>query len=627
MNPVAAETDDSAALLERAIAYHRSQQLQEAKAFYEAVLQRRPDQPDALHLLGVIAHQQGRREEALDLIQRAIRANPAAPEYYNSLGAVRQAMGDEAEAVRLYLEAIRIKDDYIAPYNNLIRMRPAAADVRFNLGCVLQRQGKLEEALEQYHAVIRLQPEHATALNNLGCALRELDRTNEALDHLRKAVRLRPDYAEAYNNLGLALQEKGSLKDALACFLTALSLQPDSADTHYNLGRTLQLKGLFEKAMDQYRQAVKLKPDSAKSFYNWGCALDALRQYPEAIAKHAEAIRIDPGYVEAHVNRAILLLLTGDYAGGWKEYEWRLLRKDWRAANQFNSLVPRWDGALLPGGTILVQTEQGFGDTIQFARFLPMVKARCARLVLEAPPELSSLLETIPAVDEIAPREQADHATKADCAVHLMSLAGMFGVTLESVPWTGPYIQAPIQRMAQFQDRISTGGIRVGIAWSGNPAHSENNERSCGLHQFAALSSIPSVRLFSLQKGPAATQLRELPSGMKVMDLGPMLQDFADTAAAVMNLDLIISVDTALVHLAGALGRPIWTLRYHVPYWVWGLQDPQTPWYPTMRIFRQQQPGDWKNLFRRVADELEKFSHQSMQALLPSPEIKGSIHV
>ncbi len=620
MNPAATELNGSSDLLEKAIEHHRCQRLREAEAGYKAVLREWPGQADALHLLGLIAHQEGRREEALDLIDRAIRIKPAAPEYYNSMGAVRQAMADNAEAVRLYLEAIRIKDDYLPPYHNLLRLSPAAVDVRFNLGCILQRQGRLEEAMQQYQIVIDLQPDHAAACNNLGCALRLLGRLEEAVRKIRQAIQFRPDYAEAYNNLGLTLQDQGEMDGALDCYQTALALQPDSADTLYNLGRALQHQGLLETAMDQYRQVIQIRPNFADAFYNWGCALDRLGRYPEAIEKHGQAVRIHPNYVEAHVNRAMLLLLIGDYPAAWKEYEWRRLRKDWQAANRVYPTLPRWDGGDLPGGTILVQAEQGFGDTLQFARFLPMVKARCSRLILEAPPELASLLKTIPSVDEIAP-QQMDHTTKIDCAIHLMSLGGIFGVTLDSIPWTGPYLQIQTQRMTQFQNRIPVGGIRVGIAWSGNPAHPENKDRSCDLHHFEPLAAIPSVRLFSLQKGAAADRLQEKPAGMEVMDLGPMLHDFTDTAAAIMTLDLIISVDTALVHLAGALGRPVWTLRYHAPYWVWGLQGRHTPWYPSMRVFRQQQPGGWKELFQRLADELEAFRHQSMQVLSPSPAV------
>ncbi len=597
---------DFVAMLEEAIGHHRAGRLAEAEGIYSAILHAVPDHADALHLLGIIAHRRRQYDLALALIGKAITVNPLAPEYYNSLGGVRQAVNDVAGAVDLYLHAIQLKDDYLEPYNNLLRLRPAAFDVRFNLGCLLHRRGEISGALEQYDKVIELQPNHAGALNNKGIALRESGRLAEAVVSLQQAVRAQPDYAEAYHNLGYVLQEKGDLDEAVESYQAALALKPDFADACQDLGRTLQLQGDLEQAISQYRRAIDIAPDHGKAHYNWACALHELGRDSEAIDKYAEAIRCDPSYVEAHVNRAFVLLINGRYQEGWPEYEWRLQRPDWQAVNGVYPEMPRWDGAVLSDKTILVQAEQGFGDTIQFARYLPLVKARCAKLMVEAQPELHPLLETIPAIDELSAKDSGQ-VPNADCAVHIMSLPGIFGTTIESIPSQFPYLQAPMSRLQKWRKLMPRAGFRIGITWSGNPAYPGNKERSCLVNQFAALAALPGVRLFSLQKGQAADQLLSIPvPGLEIVDLGPELQDFADTAAAIMQLDLVVSVDTALVHLAGALGRPVWTLRHHIPYWVWGVNGPGTPWYPSMRVFRQQTPGGWDGLFRQVAEELGK---------------------
>lgn len=598
------EATEIAALLATAIEHHRAGRLAEAESLYAVIVHNVPNHADALHLLGVIAHQRGQYELALELINKAIAVNPLAPEYYNSLGGVRQALGDEAGAAGLYLQAIHLKDDYREPYNNLLRLNPTAVEVRFNLGIMLHRQGKIDEALEQYDKVIEQQPNHIGALNNRGIALREAGRLDEAVVFLRQAAQVQPDYVEIYHNLGYVFQEKGEFAEAIASYHIALSLKPDYADAHLDLGRALQLQGDLAQAINHYQQSIEILP-TPKAYYNYAAALHELGRDREAIDKYGEAIACDPGYVEAHVNRALVLLTNDRYLEGWPEYEWRLQRPDWQAVNSFYPELPRWDGSVLAEESILVQAEQGFGDTIQFARYLPLVKARCAKLMVEAQPELHPLLATIPAIDELLVRTPGE-LPAADCAIHIMSLPGIFGTTIDSIPSSFPYLHAPVSRQEKWEKIIPRQGFRIGITWSGNIAYPGNQDRSCGIERFAVLAAIPGVRLFSLQKGPAAEQLSSVAHGMEIVDLGPELQDFADTAAAIMELDLVVSVDTALVHLVGALGRPIWTLRYQQTYWVWGKAGVGTPWYPSMRVFRQQTLGDWEGLFRQVVKELEK---------------------
>ncbi|MFZ5571688.1 MAG: tetratricopeptide repeat protein [Thermodesulfobacteriota bacterium] len=615
-----------AAILEQGIQLHRSQRFPEAAAAYDRLLRLDPDNADALHLLGVIASQTGQHERAARLIDEAIRRNPAAPEFYNSLGAVKQAMGRVKEAVSLYLQAVNLHGEYLEAYYNLLRLLPDNADIPFKIGFVLHRQGKRDDAMRHYETALAIQPDHADALNNLGCAHRELGNLDEALGCFQRAARVRPDFADAHHNLGFVLHEKERYEEALVHYRAALSLEPHRADTHMDLGRTHQRMGDLAEAVRCYQRAVDIRPDHSKALYNWACALHELGRDDDAVDQYAEAVRRDPGHVEAHVNRAFILLLNGRYKEGWPEYEWRLQRPDWLSVNHRYADIPPWNDVTKSRDRILVIAEQGMGDTIQFSRYLPLVKSRCRKLLLHVQPELMPLFATCPVIDELI-TAQPGQTPEADAAVHIMSLAGLFGTTPETIPSVFPYLTAPREKMAIWDARIPKAGINIGIAWSGNPAYPGNRERSCPLRCFEPIADIPSVRLYSLQKGRAAEELHTLPSGMQLTDLGPDLNDFADTAAAVMHLDLIVSVDTAIVHLAGALNKPVWTLRYHIPYWVWGLRGNRTPWYPSMRIFRQQRPGDWEELFQRVTDGLLQITRQSSAEALSASFPKGWDHV
>lgn len=604
MTQPTAVVPDISALMDRAIQHHRKGGLPEAENLYREILHNNPRHSDALHLLGVLAKQNRHYEDAFNFINQAIALNPQAAEYYNSLGAVYQAISKNEKAVHLYILAIQLKDDYIDAYTNLIRLMPDTVDARFNLGLLLQRQGKITEAMEQYSAITILQPSHAKALNNLGCAFKDLGQYKEAVANLKQAIRVQPDYIDAHYNLGLALQENSMFKEAIGSFERTLVLNSRHVEAHLSVGHVLQKMGFPEKAMPHYQHAVKIDQSNSRAYYNWASALHELGKDNEAIVKYTDSIRCDSSNVEAHVNMALLLLANGRYTEGWKEYEWRFQRTDWQSVNFYYPEIPRWDGSTVRDKTILAVAEQGFGDTLQFCRYLHLIKTRCRQLVVEVQPELYPLMAAMPEVDE-ALFKGGVHPEGIDYVVHLMSLPGIFGTLTTSVPSTIPYIKPPEEELAAWEKRIPQNGLRIGITWSGNPKHPENEERSCPLHYFAGLTGIPSVQLYSFQKGEAAEQLRNQRGGINIIDLGPDLIDFADTAAAVTYMDLIISVDTALVHLAGAMNKQVWTIRHHVPYWVWGTHGDSCPWYPSMRIFRQQKPGDWKEVFQKVIDSLK----------------------
>ncbi len=400
-----------------------------------------------------------------------------------------------------------------------------------------------------------------------------------AADCYRQALALNPDLADLHNNLGTALVEQGQLAEAGECFRRALRLKPDFADAHSNLANQLLLEGRLAEAGEELRQALA----------------------------------IDADHQAARWSRACFRLLHGDLAGGWPDYERR-----WEQPGIIRPAYaqPRWDGSRLEGKTILVHAEQGYGDTIQFARYLPMVKERGGTVLFECPRVLASLFSGFPGVDQLI--TSGKPLPYFDVHVPLLSLPGLFGTTLATIPCAVPYIHADLDHVEQWRTKMklpSSGGlggarINVGIAWQGNPLFSQSGckladrRRSITLAQFEPLARIPGVQLFSLQKGHGSEQLADWQSRLGIVALGDQLDDFRDTAAVMMNLDLIISVDRHPVHLAGALGRPVWAILPSPPCWRWLLERSDSPWYPTLRLFRQHRPGDWPELLDRVSRAL-----------------------
>ena len=385
---------------------------------------------------------------------------------------------------------------------------------------------------------------------------------------LRRALALKPDYAEAHNNLGGALSAQGNLDEAVACYRRALALKPDYAEAHNNLGGALSDLAKFDEALACYRRALRLKPD----------------------------------YAEAHWNQALLTLLTGDFERGWAEYEWRWKTKQLHFERRTFS-QPRWDGQPLAGRTILLHAEQGLGDTIQFVRYVSLVKVRGGRVVVECQPPLLPLLADCPGIDQVVAR--GNPLPAFDVQAPLLSLPGILGTTLDSIPDRVPYLRADPELAQAWRKRLEAlDGFKVGIVWQGNPPFKGDRQRSIPLRQYEALARVEGVQLVSLQKGAGADQLGKLAASFPVLDLGEQLETFSDTAAVLKNLDLLISSCTSVPHLAGALGVPVWLALPFVPDWRWLLEREDSPWYPHHRLFRQSRPGDWSEVFERIAGAL-----------------------
>jgi len=423
----------------------------------------------------------------------------------------------------------------------------------------------------------------------------ELD---EAVKGYGKALLLNPRLPDAYNNMGVALRAQGKLEASVACYRRSLVLKPENAGAYSNLGNTLRELGRLQSSIAAHQQAIRITPDSADAHYNLALALRDMNRTDQALAVFEQTLKLKGDHVDCRWDRALCFLQKGDFKRGFDEYEWRwkLERSPPRGFEQ-----PLWDGSELKGKTILIHQEQGFGDMIQFARYVPMVKAKGGTVVVEVQPELARLFSVLDGVDKVVNKDSP--LPKFDVYVPMISLARIFGTTPETVPADIPYLSAPDAHAVQLPASLGK-QRKIGISWAGRPTHQNDKFRSIAFRQFVELLGVPGATIYGLQKGPMAAEVAENGCEALVLNLGGRLHDFADTAAVVAQLDLVISVDTALVHLAGALGKPVWNLLPFSADWRWQTSGDTSPWYPSMRLFRQDQPGNWEPVFEAVRDAL-----------------------
>jgi tetratricopeptide (TPR) repeat protein len=556
--------DTVAALLERAVRLHQGRKLDEARAIYEQVLRLQPRNFDALHLLGTLLAQTGHRHEAVDLIERAIAVDGRNATAYYNLGNV--------------LRDLKRTEEAIARYDKALALNPNASDAHCNRGNSLLDLGRPAEALGSFEAALRIRPDYIRALVNAAAALIDLRRPEEAIAHCDRVLALEPNQATALNNRGYALRQMRRSALALENYDRAIALRPDYAEAHCNRGNALLDLGQPGRAIECYDRAVALKPD----------------------------------YGDAHWNKSAAALQMGDFATGWRLYEWRKRRRN--PVGRCPVAGPEWTGReSISGKTLLVYFEQGFGDTIQFSRYARLLEARGARVVFFVPSRLKRLLRSLSPT--IALVEPSNVVPRFDYQVALLSLPFVLSTVDEAaIPSTVPYLSAEPDRIDAWRRRLGERGFRIGIAWQGNPEAETDAGRSMPLASLAPLCDLPGVRLISLQKEHGLDQLPGLPEGMTVetldggFDEGP--DGFVDTAAIMMSLDLVVTSDTSIAHLAGALGRPVWVALQHHPEWRWMLGRPDSPWYPTMRLFRQGSPDDWAGVLSVMK--------QALTGLLPS---------
>jgi tetratricopeptide (TPR) repeat protein len=546
-------------LLHTALTHHKAGRLAEAQLLYKQLLSVDPRQPTVLNYHGVLAIQTGQIELAIKLLERAVAANPLDASYRCNLGEAQRQASRVGAAIASFKKAIELKPDLAVAHNNL--------------GIVLAADRYFEQAISSYQSAIALQPAYAEAHGNLGNALRECERLEEAISHCRTAVILKPELAQCHSQLGAALAENGEIEEAIEAYRIAIHLDPNLADAHMNLGNALAAQGRVQDAVTSCQTAVHLHPYS----------------------------------ISAHWNFAVALLRAGDYQRGWVEHEWRLRSASPDAAPRFSKAA--WNGNALAGKTIFLHAEQGFGDTLQFIRYVPLVAAGrqgesdahmgAGRVIVECAAELVRLVRESPGVDGAIAR--GDPLPHFDEHAPLMSLPLIFQSRLHNLPATVPYLQADAVRIGQWKARVTAFAgpehiFHVGLCWAGNAVHRNDRQRSIPFHQLAPLAS-DGILFHSLQKEPVPPQ-RE---GLRIVDHSKSLFDFADTAALLANLDMVITVDTAVAHLSGAMGIACCVLLAALPDWRWMLHRQDSAWYPTLRLYRQQRPGQWSDVLRRVA--------------------------
>ncbi len=623
-------------LLQEALSHHQSGNLAAAEPLYQKILDENPNQFEALFLLGSLNSDLGRLEIAETMLKNAIAANPDYAEAHNNLAVAYLRQSKLNEAIESFKETVRCQpdlfeahfylgiiyqqtgryDDAAKSYQSAIAHKPDYAQARYNLGLVFHEQGNLNEARKCYSDVLKIKPDFVEARNNLGDTLQKSGKIDDAIFNYRKALDLKPDYAEAHYNLGIALQEKGDIKNAVESYKSAIQHKPDYAQAHYNMGIIFNDDWMLDKAESCYKQAIDAEPNYAEALNNQAEVYQRQGKLDKAIESYTRAIECKPDYIMAKFNRSIAYLVSGDFEKGWRDYEHRLLVKKY---NKRSFKQPQWDGSPLQNRTLLVHAEQGFGDTFQFARFLPNARAMGGKVIFECQKNISTLLKRCAGFDEII-EKSSDEApdVEFDTFAPLMSLAGIFRANVETIPTNIPYIFPDPELAEKWNVRLSSlasanrpeiaNPFKVGVVWGGKPERKYDRVRSCPLQKYAPLFEIPNAVFFSLQKDDAAKQINELQKPGAIVNLENDLDNsagFVDTAAVIANMDLVISIDSAITHLSGAIGKPTWTMLPYAHDWRWLTNRDDSPWYPTVRLFRQPTIHDWETVINRVAEELK----------------------
>ena len=577
-------SDDSPAeMLDEALGLFNEGRMGRVRRVLGRVLDQDPDNADALHLLGIVDIQRGALLSGTELIAKAIEIDGGNSAYHNNLAGAYADMSRIGEAEEHFQKAIELNPDY--------------ADAYYNIGNLYRLQGRFEEALENYRLAIEHAPGNARAANNVATVLVELGRLDEAEKAYRDALKLFPEDASMHNNLGTLYKVQNRLIDAQKAYRKVLELHPESPDGLRNLAATVKDLGQVEEGEALCLKALELYPGDALALDTLANIYMAQGRIDDALENYDAALDIVSDFAPIRGNRAMALLLKGDYEKGWEEYEWRWQSATYSATKR-DFPEPRWDGK-----TLLLHAEQGFGDTLQFVRYASLAAERGGKVMVGCQPEMVRLLETLNGVDRVVTGEDIPDF---DCHAPLVSLPHLFSTTLDSIPADVPYLRADETLSEAWKERLGDSpGLKVGLVWRGSRQNNRDAVRSCPLERFSPMLESGGVHFFSLQRDIPDD---DPPLPASLTDLGSELNDFADSAACVANLDLVIAVDTAIVHLAGALGRPVWVLLPSSPDWRWLLDRDDSPWYPTARLFRQTERGDWQSVMTRIADDLGRLS-------------------
>ncbi len=576
-------TAQLSALLLNALQLHHSGERQKARVEYRRILAAHPQHAETLHLLGVLEGETGEGASGEEKIRKAIAIQPLAPSYHGNLGNLLCNYGKPVEAEAAYREAMRLD--------------PLYTEAPYNLGNLLLALCRYEEAAEAYQTAIALAPlTGADAYNNLGVVLGHLERNEEAMAEYLKAIELKPDFAGAYFNMGKEAAKLGNEKAAFDLLKRAIELDPNHAGSWHMFGAVLETCGLFQQAIFPYKRSIELDPKNLDVRANLAQVLSTLG-FSEGLALLEEQVRLQPDSAEMHWHWGMGLLLHGDFARGWEKYEHRKEVARLRYAYE-RFAGTEWDGQPLQDEEpLLLYSEQGFGDTLQFVRYVPLVRERCSRIILAVPAGLCSLLGSLPGVANCIPLDSPlpDFAKSAP----FMSLPYLLQDQTKDIPL--PLYPVSVAKATGLPSRT----LRVGLVWAGNPKHTRDRLRSIPLPLLKPLTTVTGVAFTSLQVGTPAEQVATHGEDFHFVQDCAKNTHFSETAAVIAELDLVITIDSAVAHLAGTMGVPVWILLYQAVDWRWGLRSSETPWYPSARLFRQTAPADWVPVVAQVKEALQ----------------------
>ncbi|WP_316165151.1 MULTISPECIES: tetratricopeptide repeat protein [unclassified Bradyrhizobium] len=573
----------------------------EAEAAYRHALTLAPDMTRLRFNLAVALTGQQKYADAEQAYRAVLGSDPAYPGAWVALGGVLADQDKFGEAVAAYLDGLG--------------REPNDARLRIALAAVLFKQGRYEDAISQFRRATALAPDDVASLRLLGHALHDAGRPEQAIEAYAEAARLDPTDVVVLSNLGACLCGLGRLDEAVMACERALALEPDHAPAHTNLGIIHEMRGNVDPAVAAHRRAVAADSSYAKGYANLAVALRNAGDIDEALAVSHQAVALAPDNALTRYNHAHFLLMCGDLKNGFAEHQWgRKCKSLSEGMPSFDA--PEWQGDPLDGRTLLLFADYGIGDALQFVRYLPMVAAKGGSIVLQVQPAIASLLRAVPGVTVVA---RGEPLPRFDLQLPLMDLPRIFGTTLQTIPADIPYLHADPVKVAAWRAELGkTSLLKVGVVWAGNPRHKGDSQRSLAVEAVLPHLVTPGIQLFSLQKEPRPADAPVLAQlGDAIVDLAPALGDFSDTAAAISALDLVISVDTSVAHLAGAMGRPVWILLPYALDWRWLREREDSPWYPTMRLFRQEQPRAWDGVLARAATELARVAAGQRELIWP----------
>jgi tetratricopeptide (TPR) repeat protein len=574
--------------LNEALQLHQEEKFDEAALIYKSILNQESENFDALHLLGAICLKKEQWSEAIEYFDKAIKLAPDYAQAYSNKGIALTELNLLDEALQNYTLAITIKPDY--------------ANAHYSKANILRKLKRPKEALESYKKAIKLEPDNAEYFFKQGVVLDELKQFDAAIKSYKKAIKIGKNYPDAYYNIGNILEKREEFNEALLNYDKAIHLKPDYKNAYYNKGVILDKLERFEEALKNYDKAISIKEDWAEAYSAKAKILNKLNRLDEAIQNYNQAIEVDSNYVGAYINKAILLLLLGDFQKGFELYEWRFKDTDSEITKcEFSQ--PLWLGnESLQDKTILLHSEQGISDAIQFCRYAKEVSNLGAKVILQVHKSLIKLLHNLDGVDKVI----SEGNVEFDYRCPMLSLPHAMKTTIDTIPQTDAYIFSDKKIVSIWKERLGTKTKpRVGIVWSGNAKHKNDHNRSIALKDF--IKYLPKdYEYISLQKEIIDSDKKTLKKNKHIKYFGDEIKDFSDTAALCELVDLVISVDTSVAHLSAAMGKETWILLPYIPDWRWLLDTKDSPWYNSVQLYRQNENRDWNSVLEKVASDLKK---------------------